>query len=201
MTSEIYGAVNIDNEGMRKHGDWIRTYTGRRFHLLDPRPEGFSIEDIAHALSLTCRFNGHVKKLYSVAEHSVRVAQYLKSRKYNASIQYDGLMHDCTEAYITDIARPYKQLDEFKFYRDIEDNLQQHLSIFFKFSNPLPPAVKIADQVLLATEARDLMGNPSDWHFKYNPIAKTIKPWSAKKAERKFLELYYKLCKEHDDEI
>lgn len=39
-----------------RKGVWIQTYTGRMFWPLDPRPEEIWIEDIAHALSLQCRF-------------------------------------------------------------------------------------------------------------------------------------------------
>ena len=54
--------------------DWIQTYSGKKFYPLDPRPEDIDIRDIAHALSLNCRFNGHCRCFYSVAEHSVGVS-------------------------------------------------------------------------------------------------------------------------------
>jgi hypothetical protein len=52
-------------------GDWIQTFSGRRFYPADPRPDDMDIGDVAHALSMVCRFNGHVRFHYSVAQHAV----------------------------------------------------------------------------------------------------------------------------------
>ena len=53
---------------------WIETYSGKRFYILDPRPQDVDIVDIAHALSLLTRFTGHTREFYSVAQHSVLVS-------------------------------------------------------------------------------------------------------------------------------
>lgn len=190
----VYGAVNVDPRGVKRIGDWIQTRYGRKFHLLDPRPEDFSVFDIAHALSNVCRFTGHVSKFYSVAEHSVRVADLIAEWKFGKEEQYAGLMHDVTEAYISDMARPFKQLAEFRFYREIEDKLMGSLAPAMGVEYPFPWMVKQADEVLLGTEARDLMGTPIDgWHFRYEHLDHKIRPWSPAKAKRKFLHAYYRL--------
>jgi len=80
---------------------WITTYTGKRFHYLDPQPEEIDIVDIAHALSLTCRFGGHCKEFYSVAEHSIRVAEIVPKE-----FQLLALLHDAGEAYTGDVQSP-----------------------------------------------------------------------------------------------
>lgn len=189
----VYGAVNTDPWGVKRIGDWIQTYTGRKFHLLDPRPDDFCVYDIAHALSNVCRFTGHVSKFYSVAEHSVRVADLIAEWKFGKAEQYAGLMHDATEAYISDMARPFKQLPEFTFYREIEDKLMDSLAPAMGVEYPLPKMVKWADEILLGTEARDLMSPPIDgWHFRYHHHERKIRPWSPAKAERKFLAAYYR---------
>lgn len=59
----------------QRRGDFICTYTGRKFYPLDPRPEDVCIEDIAHALALVNRFGGHTRVPYSVAQHSVLCCQ------------------------------------------------------------------------------------------------------------------------------
>jgi uncharacterized protein len=190
----VYGAVNVDDWGRKRIGDWIQTRTGRKFHLLDPLPSDFSALDIAHALSNVCRFTGHVSKFYSVAEHSVRVAELIGEWKFGKEDQYAGLMHDATEAYISDMARPFKQLPEFRFYRDIEDKLMESLAPAMGVEYPIPWMVKKADEVLLGTEARDLMAPPIDgWHFRYQHLHRKIRPWSPAKARRKFLYAYYRL--------
>src|SRR5215217_2415409 len=93
----VYGAVNVDPWGVKRIGDWIQTRSGVKFHLLDPKPEDFRIGDIAHALSNVCRFTGHVRKFYSVAEHSVRVCETVRD-KFGPfgckSWEYAALMHD-----------------------------------------------------------------------------------------------------------
>ena len=60
-----------------RKGDWMQTYTGRQFWPIDPRANEVHIEDIAHALSMMCRYNGHCRTFYSVAEHSVLVSQHV----------------------------------------------------------------------------------------------------------------------------
>jgi hypothetical protein len=108
--------------------------------------------------------------------------------------EYAALMHDATEAYISDMARPFKQLPEFSFYREIEDKLSVHLANAMKFQYPYPPAIKKADEILLGSEARDLMAPVIDgWHFRYSHLAHTIRPWSPAKARRKFMSAYYRL--------
>ena len=111
--------------GNRK-GDWMQTFTGKKFWPLDPRSDDVDIKDIAHSLALTCRFNGQCNLFYSVAQHSVFV-----SRLVTPSQALAALLHDSTEAYLGDIIRPIKlYLPEFK---DIENNLEkaifQHFSI------------------------------------------------------------------------
>lgn len=94
-----------------RRGDFIITYTGKRFYPLDPRPEDINILDIAHSLSLLNRFTGHTEFPYSVAQHSVAVS-YALHHQYQASkyMQLSALMHDASEAYVNDLARPLKRM-------------------------------------------------------------------------------------------
>lgn len=173
-------------------GDWIQTRSGVKLYLLDARPEDFRIEDIAHALANLCRFTGHVSTFYSVAEHSVRVARSL--RDFTPLTQYTGLMHDASEAYLNDMARPFKRLPQFQAYREAEASLMAQLAARFRFLDPLPVPVKEADNLLLATEARDLMAPViDDWHRRHPMHARRIRPWTPRKAKREFLNLFYTL--------
>ena len=107
----------------------ILTYTNTLFYPLDPRVDEVKIEDIAHSLSQMCRANGHFKAFYSVAQHSLNCAQEARARGLSGKIQFACLLHDASEAYISDVTRPVKcYLDE---YRKIEYKLQR--VIYAKF--------------------------------------------------------------------
>jgi len=134
-------------------GAWIETFTGKKFHLLDPQPEEICIEDIAHALSNQCRYTGHVRRFFSVAEHSYHVSLHVE--KQNALA---GLMHDASEAYITDLSRPVKQLTPVgPPYYEIEDKIMRVIADKFGFAWPMDKDVKSADNFMLLLEKNQLM--------------------------------------------
>src|SRR5438128_5709421 len=95
-------------------GDWMQTYTGRRFYPLAPAIEDVDLRDIAHSLAHQCRYAGHVDRFYSVAEHCV-----LLSRAVPAEYALDALLHDAAEAYVVDVPRPLKR--NLAGYAEIED--------------------------------------------------------------------------------
>jgi len=177
---------------------FIETFTGRRFQPLDPDPLYICIEDIAHALSQQCRFTGHTRVHYSVAEHSVRVAELLASWGATQDEQLWGLLHDASEAYLVDIPSPLKCMPEFAPYREAETCLMGAVCDRFGLVYVQPPKVTLADAVMLATEARDLMPHrPEHWiGLKEAPLPGVIVPWTATQAEREFLHLFGKLRKE-----
>lgn len=89
---------------------WILTNGALPFDLLNPRAENVLTTDLAHALSLVCRFNGHCAHHYSVAQHSLLVAHIIEKEGGTPEEQLAGLLHDGTEAYINDLTRPLKLL-------------------------------------------------------------------------------------------
>ena len=101
----------------------IKTYTGVMFDPLRPEAELIDILDIAHALSMLCRANGHFKSFYSVGRHCVNCALEAKARGYSARVQLACLLHDASEAYLSDVTRPVKQ--ELPKYLEIEKPLQE----------------------------------------------------------------------------
>lgn len=169
---------------------FIQTYTGRRFYPLDPNPDDVCIEDIAHALAMICRFNGHVREFYSVAEHSVHVS-HLVPPEYALA----GLLHDAAEAYIADVSRPVKHAAEFQAYRAIEWGLQRVLNtaLMGEHDASYAESVAIADNAMLALEARSLL--PYDpWMDDLPDSADvTLGLWGPNEAERRFLERYAEL--------
>lgn len=178
---------------MRDDKTFIQTYTGKQVWPLDPRPEDFDIIDIAHALSLVCRYTGHCKGFYSVGQHSCHVADLL--HKQDPKVILTGLMHDASEAYIADIARPIKHT--LLNYLEIEQRLEQALSIRFGLIYPFPPCIKEADNIMLNTERRDIMEVP------YRPFntygvgfrTKKIELWGFERSEKEFLFRFNALTK------
>lgn len=123
----------------------IRTFTGIYINVFNPKPEDICIEDIAHALSNLCRFSGHTVQFYSVAEHSIRVAELVEPQHKLAA-----LLHDASEAYLLDIPTPIKSL--FPEYSKAENKLMEVIAEKFGFEYPLPAEVKLADKAMLEFE-------------------------------------------------
>ena len=164
---------------LRDELPYIRTFSGLKFRHINPLPEDVCIEDIAHHLSNICRFSGACRRFYSVAEHSWRVSYTCKIE--NAMW---GLMHDASEAYCSDLCRPLKYANGLEGYRKYEKLAMK--AICYKFNMPLeePADVKEADQILLATEGRDLMGGVELKWGNYKPLENKITaPMSSGTAE------------------
>ena len=100
----------------------IKTYTGVMFDPLNPNPELIDIRDIAHALSMLCRANGHFPAFHSVGQHCLECAREAQARGYSRRVQLACLLHDASEAYLSDVTRPVKQ--ELPKYLEIEGPLQ-----------------------------------------------------------------------------
>ena len=159
-------------------GAWMQTFTGRQFYPMDPHPNDVDPEDIAHALSLLCRYNGHVERFYSVAEHCV-----LMSRAVAPEHALWALLHDATEAYIGDMIRPLKV--HMPDYRAAEDGVMRAIAARFGIGYDTPPEVKAADNRILLTERNALM-RPSGHRWaqdNLNPLPVTIQGWSPQQAE------------------
>lgn len=167
---------------------WIQTYTGKAFYPLADQPGEIDIHDIAHALSLLCRFNGHCKVFYSVAQHSVHVSEGVP-----AEVALWGLLHDAAEAYLSDLPRPVKQ--QLPQFSKLEDKLLARILADYGLAMPMPPEVKLADEQLLMTEARDLMqAPPMDWEIGVEPLSDLqINPLLPVEAEQLFLTRYAEL--------
>lgn len=163
-------------------GDWFQTHSGVRFFPLDPHPEDINIDDITHALARTCRFGGHVRDYYSVAQHSVIVSNIVPEE-----LALYGLLHDATEAYIGDCVRPLKY--SMPQYREIEENLWGVVADRFGLHREIPAEVKHADNVALITERRDLLANQQEWGEwtkAYTPLAEKINPFNHDQSETLF---------------
>ena len=178
--------------------DYIETVSGIKFEFTNPKPEQFDIKDIAHALAMNCRYTGHSNVFYSVAEHSWQMARMLSNLP--KEVQLGALLHDASEAYITDIASPIKQ--HLPDYQMMEDNILSALFDKYGLEYPMHPAIKVADRAMLSIEAHYLLPSQgNDWGMwkeinrpkidvVYRPIG--MEP---RQAKANFLDKYYELTR------
>ena len=160
---------------------WMTTYSGIRFNPLEPDPNLINMADIAHGLSLTCRFSGQCNKFYSVAEHSVRLALIVPK-----SMRSMALMHDAAEAYLTDVSKLVK--NNLPCYQEAEKKLL--IVILDKYNvEPESMEIKPYEYQLLAQECRDLGVNTTMWHLPLPPSPVRLDPWNPEFAEHIFLAL------------
>ena len=189
-----------------RRGDWMQTATGRKFWPLDPRPEDVHLEDIAHALSMICRFGGHCRTFYSVAEHSVRVSLVAEASARAVPfcandirlIALTGLLHDAAEAYIGDMIRPLKSQPELIGFKVAEVAIEQAIRARFSLPAGKGRHVRDADEVLLATEARDIMGGESagKWMLCAAPLSEHIVAQGPSRAKAWFLDRFHELTED-----
>ena len=183
---------------------WIHTYTGQQVWPLEARGT-FTRQDVAHHLSMKCRFNGATRRFYSVAEHSVRVA------KLTGCIH--GLMHDAGEAYLPDVASPIKRhlyarqtekgLDAYAQFIGVEDNLLRAIYEQFglDYTGRMLSAAEVhqADLTMLVTEANELLYGTKDWGIDLpEPLCVPSSAplgWSPTRAKAAFLAAYDQLHK------
>ena len=138
----------------------IYTCKGRQFLIAHPT---FDVEEIAHATAMQCRYTGHTREFYSVAEHGVLVANILAWECEPRGTEFEGLMHDAHEAYVSDIASPWKVL--IPDYRKMEKKLEAAMRAHFLLPEKISPAVMRADWLALFIEAEQLLapGITKDW--------------------------------------
>jgi len=140
------------------------TYSGRQVDLMAPSPKQLDIGDIAHALALQCRYNGHTERFYSVAEHSLLVADLVEAevrgRPDAAQTVRTALLHDAAEAYLGDIVSPLKFSPPMLGYLCVESEWNAVIAQRYGLCYVLPPVVRQADEALLGLEMATLLAAP-----------------------------------------
>ena len=141
----------------------MTTFTGRHFDPMQIRTEDICIEDIAHALSLMCRGGGHLKYFYSVAQHSLNCAAEAKARGWSERLQLACLLHDASEAYLSDIIRPVKA--NLTGYLEIESRIMEKILEKFNLSDLTEEERRMWKQIddeMLYYELKNLMSGEED---------------------------------------
>jgi len=162
------------------------TYTGKNVSLSTLEVKDICLQDIAHSLSLQCRYNGHCRLFYSVAEHSVRAAN--KAKEFGVDPRY-VFLHDAAEAYCGDIIRDIKPA---VFDDNVESKIRNVIFCYFglttSYWDTYFHVIKQIDNMMLSTEVRDLMPKKAAGTFpSYDVFKGIIIPWNYRRAKDEFL--------------
>ena len=174
--------------------DHITTYSGIHIVPTDPDVDRIRIEDIAHALSLLCRGNGHVKTFFSVGQHCLNCALEARKRGYSDRLAMACLLHDASEAYMSDVPRPFKQ--HLKGYIAAEKRLFD--LIYTKYlGSPLTEEeerrLKQIDDDLLYYDLRELLNEPQEEPAPVLGIALSYEWRTFEEVEREYLQLFHQI--------
>jgi len=179
--------------------NWIQTKNG---HCFDPdclEEISINIEDIAWSLSLTPRFRGHLHKFYSVAQHSIWVSENCEERYAMC-----GLLHDASEAYLSDIPGPIKLI--LPDYEELETRVMGHISKIFGIEFPIPKNVKMWDTKACIYEAQAFMPKRifdwdirdmknTDFSFDFEKEFSYCTPLTSDEAYKSFLRRFQEITK------
>ena len=153
----------------------ITTYTGGHINPLVPDMALIDIRDIAHALSMTCRGNGHVKTFFSVGQHCINAAREAAARGHSKRVILACLIHDASEAYLSDVPKPLKP--SMPEYTRTEENL---LNLIYK---------KFLGSVL--TEEEQRLVKSIDHDLLYYDLKELLNEFSEGPAPKLHIELNY----------
>ena len=172
----------------------IRLFSGVMFDYNNPGESDVAIEDIAHALSNICRFAGHVRHFYSVAQHAVNCSCIVASE-----FAYEALLHDTAEAFTNDLPTPLKFA--VPIFKDLEVRIESAMAERFNFTYPLPAEVGLADLQMLQLEKNELKGTEGDWEVLRGVESAHLRglvdlsPWTPAEAKARFLDRYEELSR------
>ena len=173
----------------------MQTFSGRQFWPMDPRAEEIHIEDVAHALSMQCRYGGHCKRFYSVAEHSVHLARYVSPAN-----RLWALLHDASEAFLVDVPRPVKPF--LTGYKDAETRVMAAVCDRFGLAHEMPAEVHGVDSRVIADERLNMNPSAAKWYGYdiamvdggiYEPLGVTLEFWPPEIAKIHFLDMFKRL--------
>lgn len=186
------GPAEINSDGnLADAPDMIFLFSGGMIRPLAPRVEDINIKDIAHALSNQCRFTGHTSTFYSVAEHCVLTMRAVA----DPALRLTALLHDASEAYLADIARPVKKAPGFaETYLAFEGALEVVIAQAYGLVYPFPEEITLADDAMLAREIHSLMPRSlaERWPEPHYTVP-LIESWDPQRAEVEFKHAYFSL--------
>lgn len=172
---------------------YITTYTGKHFDPTAPDASLFDIRDIAHALSLTCRGNGHVKTFFSVAQHCINCAREAEQRGYSKRVILACLLHDASESYMSDVPRPFKaSLPEYVQAEEALLELIYERFLGGGLSEEEQKLVKTIDDEMLYYDLKVLLHEPSEYNAPELKIELDYTVVPFQQVENQYLALFEK---------
>jgi hypothetical protein len=146
-------------------GQYMHSANGQKLYPFDPRPEEIDINVVAHHLATNNRWNGATlhkiyrsRISYSVAEHSVYCAWYVRDVLECPQYELEALLHDVPEYITGDLIRPLKHSPSiYPVYSAVEDKIEQAVAKRFNLLYPLPKEVKMADEAVCEAESRQIV--------------------------------------------
>lgn len=203
----------VDRHGRSRAGAYMHVSNGRKYFPFDPREDEVDIQVIAHHLACNGRYNGATQHrrfksriFYSVAEHSVYVANYLRMDLKRPDLALEGLLHDASEAFIGDLIRPLKYSPEFRApFFAVEEINEVIIGRAFNLVYPFPKEIKQADEAVTAAEVEQIIVKHPEEEFESGLLHDPDKvapyeiamfdPFAAKEM---FLATFYALVEERD---
>ena len=170
---------------------WIVTYSGTKLDLVSPKVDQIQLGDIAHHLATTNRFCGALRQPYSVGQHSIYVRDIIAATYPNDyQLQLSALFHDSEEAYVNDLSRPLKPIAGER-YAAVCVNMRRKIFETFDIEQSLMDHadIKMADDLALMVERRDLLAAHEDWPIQELRKYPRLVPLDWKEVEKKFIKL------------
>lgn len=181
-----------------KGKDWMMTFTGRRVLPLDVHVEDVDILDIAHSTAMQVRYNGHVKRFYSVAEHMVHISAAILQATGDRVAATQGLIHDGQETYQGDMIRPVKNSLKRNYdqWEAMEARTQASIAAALGVPYPFHPIVGEYDKRIIANEKAELFGPEKPWGWDHEPLDIIIRCWDPVMAKLMYLKQWGTLTSE-----
>jgi hypothetical protein len=187
--------MTVRDGGPPVPGPFLQTVSGRWVNPFDPDPNQLDAGDIARALANQCRFGGHSRVFYSVAQHSVILSDLVEQRGGDVEDAFAALMHDATEAYLGDMPHPIKHRSTLgAAFKEAEDHLGRAIRARFRIKADVPE-IKRVERALLATESRAF--SAERWHWPelagVEPLDIELAAWPPDKAAKAFAHRFEEL--------
>lgn len=174
--------------------DYITTYGGTHFVPVKPEADKIHITDIAHALSLICRGNGHVKHFFSVGQHCIHCAKEAIAREYSKRVCLACLLHDASEAYMSDVPRPFKKyIPEYTVYEGKMLDIIYEKYLGSPLTEEEEEIVKLIDDDMLYFDLKELLNESSAREEPEMKSSFSLDFVPFPEVEKRYLELFYQL--------